>query len=154
MDDQELFEKYAEEITALRDSGQKFMAQLDPVEAVSLLGQIQLACRCPGNIGRSRTWVESFARALQNSLSQHGGEAIRIMCDRGWNNRMMSSEKDEQSHLIRAYVRIYMRLCDCAGPQPNRSDFKNHLQSHSETCPYRLKLEPELRQAEPRDEAA
>lgn len=56
---------------------------VDAAGVFALIGQIQLVCRHPGNVGRSRTWAEGFARELQNCLAVHSPELGRLV-ERGW----------------------------------------------------------------------
>lgn len=46
-------------------------------------------------------------------------------------------------HEERDYVSLYVRLCDCAGPQP--SPHNPRLDEHAPTCPYRAAVEGETR---------
>lgn len=39
----------------------------------------------------------------------------------------------------RDYVRLYVALCDCAGPQP--SEDNPRLDGHARECPYRVEVE-------------
>lgn len=48
---------------------------------------------------------------------------------------VLMSDADEQ----RDYTSLYVRLCDCAGPQPSRE--KPRADEHREDCPYRREVE-------------
>lgn len=41
----------------------------------------------------------------------------------------------------RDYVRLYLGLCDCAGPQPSTDNPR--ADEHAADCPYRRAVEPE-----------
>jgi hypothetical protein len=57
---------------------------LDVVTAMSIIAQIQLALRHPGNTGKSAAIAASFARVLQELIVAVAPENERII-EMGWN---------------------------------------------------------------------
>jgi hypothetical protein len=57
--------------------------QLGAVEAWALLGQIQLACRHPMNLGPTRQIAEQIARQLQAAVATT--PALAAVAEMGWN---------------------------------------------------------------------
>jgi hypothetical protein len=65
--------------------------ELTMLEAISLLGQLQLALRHPANAGPAAELIRKIAQAIQEFLSKCG-PATAELCRRGW-----ESEHDVES---------------------------------------------------------
>lgn len=62
---------------------QPMTLELPPVAAFCLIGQIQLACRHPDNLGPMREIVEELAREIQQAFAGQDPEFGRLV-EQGW----------------------------------------------------------------------
>lgn len=70
-------------VAALRSVREPIVLQMTLDQAVTLIANIQLACRHPGNRGPSRKIAEAIARVVQDAIAQESPEAGRLL-ERGW----------------------------------------------------------------------
>ncbi len=74
-------DQFGAEFAALQ--GRPCVLQLDGPEAFALLGQIQLACRHPRNLGPSRQIAERIGRLIQATVATT--PALAAVAEMGWN---------------------------------------------------------------------
>jgi len=64
--------------------GEPIHISLNGLEALMVLGSLQLACRHPAYQGMTRDFIDQFARGLAERLSVIGPE-IAAICEAGFN---------------------------------------------------------------------
>lgn len=83
LSDEELVEAYQNELKKLDSQAVTIDLSLMPIDAVCLIGAVQLACRHPEFIGPSRTIVEDLVEQLRLKFLQHDVPHIVEVIDRG-----------------------------------------------------------------------
>lgn len=78
----QLFDDYLAEMTKLVDAGARIALDLDPMTAVSMIGQLQLAARVQQNDGESVKRVRVVIEGVRDSLIE-GNPAIAKVIDMG-----------------------------------------------------------------------
>lgn len=81
-DDDTLLSRFGAEFNEL-SSETNLHLEISPLAAFTLLSQLQLAFRHPGNTGSARLLAEDIARQLQSSLCLPGS-ALHEIAERGW----------------------------------------------------------------------
>jgi hypothetical protein len=79
----ELIARCAREMEALTKAGAPVVLELSPVDAYTLLSQIQVALRHPENKGPTAEGARRIARQIEELLAPPGS-AMREMSERGW----------------------------------------------------------------------
>lgn len=69
--------------------------EISPLAAFTLLSQLQLAFRHPGNTGSARLLAEDIARQLQKALCLPGS-ALHEIAERGWHQEFDLGRKESE----------------------------------------------------------
>jgi len=82
--DDQLLQEIKREIAQLDQQHMTVRLSLTPMQAMSLIGAVQLACRHPGYTGSSRGVVERIVVRMQSEFLQYGVRHILEVIRRGW----------------------------------------------------------------------
>ena len=87
LSDDQLLADYTREITQLHKDGIALVLDLNPVQAVALIGAVQLAFRHPSYTGPSRQVVENIVHELEKLFAVHDVPNIIEVIHRGWDQQ-------------------------------------------------------------------